>query len=305
MIPTYNCARFLPETLESVLSQDIDPEEMQIEVIDDCSTSDDPEAVVREFGQGRVRFYRQPANVGATGNFNTCIRRSEGKLIHILHGDDYVLPGFYADMQLLAAKSPDAVLFGCRMFFCDEEGLYNHMTEKFKALSPSAHEARDMMSDFNPFQFGGVVVKRSAYEDLGGFMQALIHTADWEMWTRVAGSYQLSLTNKVLAVYRTFPGSDSSRLMKTAENLRDHARFEQIVCTQRNAIDLKRLNHMITNKALRQAQRFDARGESTAAFQSRQFWRGRVHPAKRAVIDSTSHVKTLFNQLRSFLFDRS
>ena len=39
MIPTFDCARFLHQTLESVLSQDPGPDVMQIEVIDDCRCS--------------------------------------------------------------------------------------------------------------------------------------------------------------------------------------------------------------------------------------------------------------------------
>ena len=46
MIPTFNCAKYLRQTLESVLVQDPGTEQMQIEVVDDCSTKDDPEAVV-------------------------------------------------------------------------------------------------------------------------------------------------------------------------------------------------------------------------------------------------------------------
>jgi cellulose synthase/poly-beta-1,6-N-acetylglucosamine synthase-like glycosyltransferase len=36
MIPTFNCARFLRTTLESVLQQNYPPQAMQIEVVDDC-----------------------------------------------------------------------------------------------------------------------------------------------------------------------------------------------------------------------------------------------------------------------------
>jgi glycosyltransferase involved in cell wall biosynthesis len=43
MIPTYNCASYLRETLASVLAQDLGSDVMQIEVVDDCSTQDDPE----------------------------------------------------------------------------------------------------------------------------------------------------------------------------------------------------------------------------------------------------------------------
>ncbi|HZG65515.1 MAG TPA: glycosyltransferase, partial [Herpetosiphonaceae bacterium] len=53
MIPTYNCARYLRGTLESVLAQDPGPDHMQIEVVDDGS-QDDPAAVVAEVGRGRV-----------------------------------------------------------------------------------------------------------------------------------------------------------------------------------------------------------------------------------------------------------
>lgn len=48
MIPTYNCAHYLREALHSVLCQDPGKDMMQIEVIDDHSTKDDPEAVVKE-----------------------------------------------------------------------------------------------------------------------------------------------------------------------------------------------------------------------------------------------------------------
>jgi glycosyltransferase involved in cell wall biosynthesis len=71
MIPTYNCAHFLRRTLESVLDQDPGPDFMQIEVVDDCSTADDPRTVVDQIGCGRVGFYRKPQNEGAIKNVNT------------------------------------------------------------------------------------------------------------------------------------------------------------------------------------------------------------------------------------------
>src|SRR5277367_2379258 len=94
MIPTYNCANYLATTLRSVLAQAPDASAMQIEVVDDCSTKDDPAAVVSKLGRGRVGFFQQPHNVGISANFNSCIRRGKGEWIHILHGDDLVLPGF-------------------------------------------------------------------------------------------------------------------------------------------------------------------------------------------------------------------
>ena len=70
MIPTYNCAEYLRETLASVLVQDPGAEIMQIEVIDDHSTQDNPAAIVEELGRGRVGFYQQPQNVGHIKKFS-------------------------------------------------------------------------------------------------------------------------------------------------------------------------------------------------------------------------------------------
>ena len=128
MIPTYNCANYLRETLTSVLTQDPGPEVMQIEVVDDHSTKDDPEAVVRELAGDRVSFYRQPQNVGHVKNFNTCLQRSRGKLIHLLHGDDGVRNGFYQKMQKAFDTQPNIGAAFCRHIYMDENGHWKSLS---------------------------------------------------------------------------------------------------------------------------------------------------------------------------------
>src|SRR5262245_32385673 len=124
MIPTHNCANYLRETLASVLEQFPGVGHMQIEVVDDCSTKDDPEAVVRELGMGHVTFHRQPTNVGHTRNFETCLHHSRGHLIHLLHGDDAVRPGFYAKMEQTFVAHSDIGAAFSRSVFIDEQGRW-------------------------------------------------------------------------------------------------------------------------------------------------------------------------------------
>src|SRR5262249_8378351 len=123
MIPTFNCAQYLVQCLESVLAEDPGTDTMHIEVVDDCSTTDDPEAVVKKVGRGRVLFHRKNRNEGATQNFNTCVKRSLGHLVHILHGDDWILPGFYSCIANMAKANPNTSFFACRSFLVSEEGL--------------------------------------------------------------------------------------------------------------------------------------------------------------------------------------
>src|SRR5579871_1231224 len=108
MIPTYNCSNYLREALLSVLAQDLGPEKMQIEVVDDHSTDADVRALVEELGKGRVGYYQQERNVGSLRNFETCLNRSKGEWVHLLHGDDLVKPGFYKEITSLFDQFPQA-----------------------------------------------------------------------------------------------------------------------------------------------------------------------------------------------------
>lgn len=265
MIPTYNCARFLRETLESVLSQDIDPAEMQIEVIDDCSSSDDPEACVREFGQGRVSFYRKPANAGAIPNFNTCIERSTGHYVHILHGDDFVKPGFYRAIEERVEEHREQIdLFIVRCLVVDEQGALDSLTPRIKELeSPSSDPSYMYLG--NSVRTPGCVVRRSFYEQYGGFLTPLVHTADWEMWARGTALGKGLFVNEPLAVYRFFDGNDTGRLARTGENMRDYYRLSQVMADRYSAYPRLQFVQGIAGGAAGQAARFEAMGIQEAA----------------------------------------
>jgi glycosyltransferase involved in cell wall biosynthesis len=272
MIPTFNCAKYLRQTLESVLAQDPGSDQMQIEVVDDCSTKDDPESVVRELGKGRVAFYRKPQNQGATSNFNTCIQRSLGHLVHILHGDDHVLPGFYARMQAVVAMHPDCALYAARCFFADEEGYYTGVTGRLPELEKSpARNVKDFYVGA-PIQFAGNVLRRTFYEQHGGFLEGLVHVADWEMWTRAVARGGGMVVPEVLGVYRMFQGNDTGRLMRTAENLKDRERLNRILSARHPDFNMVEANKRVLCLAINQESLFAKLGDKEAAAANREFW---------------------------------
>jgi glycosyltransferase involved in cell wall biosynthesis len=219
MIPTFNCARFLRTTLESVLQQNYPPEEMQIEVVDDCSDGD-PEGVVEEVGHGRVGF-RQVRNLGHSGNFLTCLRRSRGHVIHILHGDDYVRPGFYTKLEQALRSNPSVGAAFCRHIFADENGHLTRISLLLREESGTWTSGARELARKQRIQTPSIVVRRSVYERLGGFDTRLSWTKDWEMWVRVAAHYPIWYEPEPLAVYRIREGSNTSRCILTGENIRD------------------------------------------------------------------------------------
>ncbi|MBC3539270.1 glycosyltransferase [Rufibacter sp. H-1] len=228
MIPVYNCAAYLPETLESVLNQGFSAAEMQIEVIDDASTDADIADLVRRMGQGRVTYYRQPQNVGSLRNFETCLNRATGTLVHLLHGDDRVLPGFYQKMGNLFQKYPTAGAALCRFRYVNEAGrwLYDQTLEMPQDGVLDNWLLRAAVR--NPSQYAATVVKREVYEKLGGFY-GLTYGEDWEMWARIAKHYPVAYTPELLADYRKHFSSISSSKFLTGQNSGDMLQVMEMI----------------------------------------------------------------------------
>lgn len=220
MIPTYNCATYLKQTLESVLIQDPGIEKMQIEVVDDYSTDANVEELVNKLGNGRIKFYRQPQNRGSLRNFETCLNRSHGKYIHLLHGDDYVEPGFYAAIEKLFQQYPDAGAACTGFSHVDENGNFLYPNQIIADKDGLLTDWLNTLAQRQKLQPPSVVVKRSVYEHLGSFF-GMHYGEDWEMWVRIAAHYPFAYTPLTLADYRVHDNNITSGSFQTGNHIKD------------------------------------------------------------------------------------
>lgn len=303
MIPTFNCAHYLKQTLESVLAQDPGAEFMQIEVVDDCSTKDDPEQVVKDIGKGRVSFYRREKNGGATANFNTCIERSCGEIVHILHGDDWVLPGFYQEVESALVAHPDAGMAVVRTHVSNESGqLVGLAASAADQVGPHYVFPRHTMS--NDFYTPGLVFRRSAFELLGGFRSDLVHVADWEITVRVYLALGAVYVSNPLACYRFFPGNDTGRLALEAKNIVDYLRYALIVQQNYANFDLRQFTINSASAARSQAINFIKKGNRNG-FRANDTLASRLEDALGMKVSQLRRVKRMLKytalHLASFL----
>lgn len=230
MIPTYNSAGLLRRTLASVLAQDPGPGRMQIQVVDNCSTADDPEAVVRELGRGRVEFFRHPSNLGLIRNFNACLERSRGEWVHLLHSDDLVMPGCYAACEQAIAAFPECLMVVSPVINIDEN---DRPLGRAPAEAPGGKPA--VLEDFvvrqtvtQGWQFAGAFVRRGTYERLGGYCTALGHAVDWDMWFRVGLAGPVVALPRAFAMYRIHSSSDTSRRQVDGSNVAETVEMIQV-----------------------------------------------------------------------------
>lgn len=230
MIPTYNCAHYLREALLSVLTQDPGAELMQIEVVDDCSTKDDPKSVAEEMGQGRVQFYCQPRNVGHKENFNTCLQRSRGKLVHLLHGDDGVRDGFYQTMQMVFEREPSIGAAFCRHIIIDERDQWQSFSTLQATDAGILGNWLSRIAVINRLQPPAIVVRRGVYEAIGGFDSRIMCCGeDWEMWVRIAAHCSVWYEPEPLALYRAHSSTLTGRCARTGQNVRDMGKIIEII----------------------------------------------------------------------------
>jgi glycosyltransferase involved in cell wall biosynthesis len=281
MVPTYNCAEYLRRTLASVLEQDPGPDAMQIEVVDDAS-GDRPEAVVAEVGQGRIEFLRQPENVGPAANLNTCLRRARGEIVHLLHGDDWVRPGFYETMGRPFASARVGAAF-CRYVAADETGRRQELSHLEQATPGVLEGWLERIAAGQRLQTPSIVVRRAVYEQLGGFDPGLDgYGEDWEMWVRIAARHSVWYEPEPLAVYRVRSSSLTGRLLRTGENVRKLRRAVEInaAALPPHRVDaITRVAHRsIARAALRRGGRLLGAGNAAGMrAQLREAWR--THPS--------------------------
>ena len=226
VIPTYNCANYLKETLASVLEQDPGEAIMEIIVVDDHSTKDDPEAVVKEYGQGRVQLIRQEKNVGKVKNYETGLTASRGMYIHQLHGDDLCMMAFIVRWKLFLIEALSAGAAFSRTNYIDYGGRITGVTGMIQDNEGIVPDILEKLFTQQYIQTPSMVVKREVYETIGCFDRRLNCIEDWEMWIRIANNYPIATSNKVLAAYRSHHNNATNNTFKDGTALKTH----QLIC---------------------------------------------------------------------------
>jgi len=89
IMPSYNTASFIEETIQSVLNQTYTNWELII--VDDCST-DNTDEVLENIKDSRIRYFKNDKNSGAAVSRNKALREAKGQWIAYLDSDDLWMP---------------------------------------------------------------------------------------------------------------------------------------------------------------------------------------------------------------------
>lgn len=199
--PSYNCSKFIRETIESILAQSY--QNWELLITDDCS-SDNSREIIGEYvkNDSRIRLFKLPVNSGAGAARNNSIKEAKGRFIAFCDSDDR----WYAtklEEQLKFMTDGNYPLTYTSYHTCDEEGNVIGAVNCLSKLTP-----------FRIIRDNGIGCLTAVYDTtlIGKhFMPKIRKRQDWCLWIEIIRQTgEAAGLQKPLALYRVRSGSISS-----------------------------------------------------------------------------------------------
>jgi glycosyltransferase involved in cell wall biosynthesis len=213
IVPTYNYAHFISQTLESVCVQTY--QNWECIVVDDGSTDHTNEVVSsRADEDGRIKYVYQE-NQGQAAARNKGIRLSAGKYFQFLDADD-LIENRKIELQvdyLERHREVDIVYGGVRYFTTEnpEARLHSMWGDNISWMPKISGKGKNVLSVLvreNIMVINSPLVRRSTIDDVGLFDESLPPLEDWDYWIRCAAAEKLfhfEDSEGTLALVRSHP----------------------------------------------------------------------------------------------------
>lgn len=197
VMPVYNGAKTIDESIESVLNQT--HQNFRLLIVDDGSTDNTEKVCAPYLSDERLRYVRCEHR-GISETLNSGIALSTTEYIARQDADDMWLPWHLDFLLYELEKNPQLDLIGSRVVVKEED-----VPEKVNLNSKSHLSGEDLwlaLAYRNCFNHSTVIFKRSAYEEAGKYDSKCNGFEDWHLWSRVVAKNNALLLDVVTAYYK-------------------------------------------------------------------------------------------------------
>lgn len=212
--PCYNAQRFIGQTIRSVLDQTY--QDFEVIVVDDGST-DRSSQIVQQFSDARIQLLSQ-TNGGPAKARNTGVRAAAGEFLAFLDADDLALPHRFASQLAILEADPQLSVVGSGYVWIDENGAQLPWPHHSWQHAPDLNDLASWLVDC-PFVPSATMLRRQAWEDVGGFDEELVGPEDWNFWMRlVITGHLMTWQQEVVCLYRRSANSLSENADRMSVN---------------------------------------------------------------------------------------
>ena len=218
LVPVCNGEAYLAECLESILAQDF--ADMEILIADDAST-DGSVALVERYAarDSRIRWWKNPENLGLARNFNGCLRAAKGEYIkYVLQDDKLVSPLAVLKMAEVLDQHPEVALVGSASQVLDEG---SRVIELRKYFEPGIADGRRVMVRCleqlsNLIGEPSVVMFRRRQAERG-YSEQLRHWLDLDLWFHLLEQGRFAYVPEPLCAFRRHGAQQSEINCRSGE----------------------------------------------------------------------------------------
>ena len=210
IVPSYNHAEFILEAVESVLAQSYG--RIQVIVVDDGSR-DDTRQRLSSVHDDRVETIFLESNAGACNALNVGIEAAHGDYIAILNSDDRWHSAKLETQLKRLSAAPHAAAAFTNAQFVDQRGKPLSEGEIGSRVNIFSQPNRSRPLWLRRFFLEGnclchpsILVKRTAYRDLGPYDNRLRQLPDLDMWIRMCKRFEIQVCPEVLVDFRVLDG---------------------------------------------------------------------------------------------------
>lgn len=200
VVLSYNYARFIGETISSILAQEGN-HDFEIVVVDDAST-DNSDEVIRAFQDPRLRYFRHERNLGHAATVTDGLRAARGDLVARIDSDDRYRPYYLNEVLPLFDAHPEIGLVYGDAAIMDAAGVITIPTSDVIHGGRDHHGneyARLLAENF--ICAPTVIARRQAWLDALPIPEGLVFH-DWYFTLLIGRNYPFYYRARVLADYR-------------------------------------------------------------------------------------------------------
>jgi glycosyltransferase involved in cell wall biosynthesis len=217
VVPNRNDAGYLRLCLESILGQEVLPDEL---ILVDDQSSDDSVRIARSLlaGCAFAQVIENPVNLGTYGALREGLKRSRSDYVLFLASNDYVLPGIFARAKTALASAPQAAIWSALVWLVDEDGrtirLHNSPIVALHDRYFAPDECIDLAWRHGTWFTGPTLTyRRKELEEVGFFDPALGGLADLISALGAAARGGAAYSPEPLAAIRLHSGGNLSRTL--------------------------------------------------------------------------------------------
>ncbi len=238
IIPTYNCADYIEQTLESILNQTF--QDFELIVVDDGSTDRTQDIVARH--APRVRLIVQK-NSGVCVARNRGISEAKGQFICLVDHDDYWFADKLACQVEAMEKYPESgVIYTDFTLWFPEDGRFPEPRTLHTAIPGDRIDP-----DYSGWIYHQLLLdcwvltstamfRAEVFRNCGKFDETLPYSEDWELWLRICRKYPFTKLAYASTLYRQHPnqGNRKVRAVDYRTRLLTQAKKRWGLCSQDN-----------------------------------------------------------------------